>query len=124
MATLSKKDLAAMFAFLAVVFLLDSIFGFFLVLGVVVFVLMLLVVLFSYSEQSKNVFGNGLVQYADIIVKVSLIIFLAGVLFQNPYLIALSFFVSMVLLLLPINGITLDLWQMKVQVLPLKPATK
>ena len=110
MAVLTKRDLGALFALLALVYLFDSIAFGFVVLGLVVFIIMIAAIWFSMQPSGMNLMKKQSDSSAEWLPRGGLILVLLGVLIANAWILAIGFFVAEVLLFLPNESWNVDAW--------------
>jgi hypothetical protein len=109
MSALDMKDLQALFVLLALIFLLDSVGGHFLIVGVVIFAIMIALVFYSKQIDAMKLdrLDDNTIAW---IVRIGILGTLLGVLLQSFVIIAFAFLFAELLLFLPIEGLDLDLW--------------
>ncbi len=114
MAILNKRDLAALFILLAVIYLLDGFSSHFLLLGVAVFIIMVVLAWYSQMPESQKFIKNQQDSTLEWLIRIGIALMLLGVLLLNAWLIAIGFLVAEATLFVPNGGLEVDLWHVAV----------
>jgi hypothetical protein len=114
MATLSKKDLGALFVLLGLIYLFDGYASGYLVVGVIGFIIVAGLGWYS-GQPGCGLLGEQGDGSVELLMRIGVICTLLGVLLGNFYVILLAFLIAEVTLFMPIKELDVDLWSLGIQ---------
>ncbi len=114
MATLSKRDLRALFCLLALVLLFDGIGSGLVVQGIVFSLIVAGMVWYNGTPAGMRVHNKGMNRNVELIERIAIGLMLLGILIYNFLFVGLSIIIGAIALFAPFEHLEVDLWSVSI----------